>query len=159
MTEQNDKMERLRACIQAQIVLDGPSLEAILSHFGTKKLRKGDYLLDKGKVCREMAFIETGYLRMFDIVEGREVTLWIGSTGQFITSVSSFVFQTENLWYLQAITDCTMRTITRDEHFSLCKVQPKWLEFDNLLLAHAFRHWKRICFPNCTPRPDSDLNS
>ncbi|MEM8969661.1 MAG: cyclic nucleotide-binding protein, partial [Bacteroidota bacterium] len=25
-----------------------------------------------------------------------------------------------------------------DKHFQLCKTQPKWLEFDNLLLAHSF---------------------
>ena len=31
-----------------------------------------------------------------------------------------------------------MRTITRDDHFSLCQEQVKWLEFDNLLLAHSF---------------------
>ena len=131
-------MDELRECIKSQILIDELSLDKILTNFKTKTLRKGEFLLKKGIVCREMAFIESGYLRMYDIVDGREITLWIGSAGKFITSVSSFVFQTENFWNIQAVTDCEMRTITRDDHFSLCQEQVKWLEFDNLLLAHSF---------------------
>jgi CRP-like cAMP-binding protein len=93
-----------------------------------------------------MAFIETGYLRMFDLAEGKEITLWIGSTGKFITSLSSFVFQTENFWNIQAITDCTVHVISRENHFELCQAEPKWLEFDNLLLAHSFALLERNMF-------------
>ncbi len=85
-----------------------------------------------------MAFIESGYLRMFDLIDGKEITFWIGSNGKFITSLSSFVFETPNFWNIQAVTDCTLHVIDRDTHSKLCKTQPKWLEFDNILLAHSF---------------------
>lgn len=85
-----------------------------------------------------MAFIESGYMRMYDIADGKEITLWIGSTGKFMTSLSSFVFQTSNNWNIQAITDCKLYVINRENHFNLNRIEPKWLEFDNFLLANSF---------------------
>ncbi|WP_353779099.1 cyclic nucleotide-binding domain-containing protein [Winogradskyella sp. 3972H.M.0a.05] len=128
----------LQECISSQISIDKLSLDDILSNFETVHLKKGDYLLQAGSICREMAFIESGYLRMYDIADGKEITFWIGSSGKFITSLSSFVFQTSNFWNIQAVTDCKLQVINRTQHFQLCETQPKWLEFDNLLLAHSF---------------------
>ncbi|MEO1487012.1 MAG: Crp/Fnr family transcriptional regulator [Bacteroidota bacterium] len=114
------------------------ALDSILSAFEIEELKKGAFFLQAGKLCRKMAFIDSGYLRMYDIANGKEITLWIASQGKFITSLSSFVFESENYWNIQAETDCTLYTINRDKHFELCKQEPKWLEFDNLLLARSF---------------------
>lgn len=131
-------MEQLRNCITNQINIDKKSLEAIVSAFETKTIKKGDFFLKSGKICRKMAFIKSGYLRMYNIADGKEITFWIGSNGKFITSLSSFIFESENFWNVQAVTNCTIFEISREKHFELCKQQPKWLEFDNLLLAHSF---------------------
>ena len=131
-------MELLRECISKQVNIDKAALEHVLSRFETVGLKKGDYFLQSGTICRKMAFIESGYLRMYDIANGKEITFWIGSSGKFITSLSSFVFQTGNFWNIQAITDCKLYVISREKHFKLCEQEPKWLEFDNLLLAHSF---------------------
>lgn len=109
-----------------------------MSSFEIKTIKKGDFFLKSGKICRKMAFIDSGYLRMYDIADGKEITFWIGNKGKFITSLSSFIFETENFWNIQAVTDCTAFVISRQKHFELCKQQPKWLEFDNLLLARSF---------------------
>ncbi|WP_062053278.1 Crp/Fnr family transcriptional regulator [Aquimarina longa] len=139
-------MELLKKCILDKIYIDNNSLNSIISSFEIKKIKKGDFFLESGKICRKMAFIESGYLRMYDIVEGKEITFWIGSSGKFITSLSSFIFKSENYWNIQALTDCTLCVISRDNHFSICKQQPKWLEFDNLLLAHSFALLERSMF-------------
>ena len=90
-------MELLKDCISKQVSIDKESLENVLSMFETIEVKKGDYFLNAGTVCKKMAFIETGFLRMYDIADGKEITFWIGSSGKFITSLSSFLFQT-NLW-------------------------------------------------------------
>ena len=131
-------MEQLINCITNKINIDKESLKSIVSSFEIKTIKKGEFFLESGKICRKMAFIESGYLRMYDIADGKEITFWIGSDGKFITSLSSFVFESQNFWNIQALTDCTLFVINRKKHFELCKQQPKWLEFDNLLLAHSF---------------------
>ena len=131
-------MKKLKDCISNQISIDKNSMDDILSVFEPVKISQGEFFLKSGRNCRQMAFIESGYMRMYDIVEGKEITFWIGSNGKFITSLSSFIFETNNIWNIQAITDCKLYIINRENHFKLSKNQPKWLEFDNKLLAHSF---------------------
>jgi len=131
-------MEKLKKCISQQISINNNSMDNILSHFQLIEINKGDFFIKSGKICRKMAFIESGYMRMYNIVDGKEITLWIGNEGKFITSLSSFVFETSNFWNIQAITNCRVYVINRNNHFKLSKAEPKWLEFDNLLLAHSF---------------------
>ena len=131
-------MEKLKNCILDQVSIKEESLNNIFSVFEPIELKKGDFLVKSGKICRKMAFIESGYMRMYDIVDGKEVTLWIGGDGRFITALSSFIFETKNYWNIQAITDCELYIINRKNHFRLNKTEPKWLEFDNLLLANSF---------------------
>ncbi len=131
-------MDALKSCITSQVDANNFQLANIVDVFADKAIKKGEFLLRKGSLCREMAFIKSGYLRMYNIVDGKDVTLWIGGAGKFITSLSSFVFGTENIWNIQAATDCELSIITRTDHFALCQKEPKWLEFDNLLLAHSF---------------------
>ncbi|PCJ86408.1 MAG: cyclic nucleotide-binding protein [Flavobacteriales bacterium] len=131
-------MKQLHECISENIQIIKDDLSEIISKFQFRDLKKGEYLLMSGNKCREMAFIESGYLRMFDLADGKEITLWIGSNSSFITSLSSFVFETPNYWNIQAVTDCKLLVISRQAHFELLKRFPKWMEFDNLLLARSF---------------------
>ncbi len=139
-------MELIKDCISKQISIDKESLEKVTSMFDLVEIKKGDYFLNSGTVCRKMAFIEAGFLRMFDIADGKEITFWIGSSGRFITSLSSFVFQTPNFWNIQAITDCKLYVISRENHIKLCELEPKWIEFDNKLLAHSFALLEKSMF-------------
>lgn len=136
-------MENLKKCITEQISIDKNSLGDILSKFQTVNLKKGDFFLRSGKVCQSMAFINSGYLRMYSLVDGNEITFWVGSKERFITSLSSFIFQTSNFWNIQALTDCELYVINRDNHYKLIEQQPKWLEFDNRLLAKSFAMLER----------------
>ncbi len=131
-------MENLKNCILSQVTVEKNSLDNILSVFEPFEIAKGEFFLKSGKICRQMAFIDSGFMRMYDIVDGKEITLWIGSDSKFITSLSSFVFETSNNWNIQAITDCKLHIISRDNHMKLSKNEPKWLEFDNFLLANSF---------------------
>ncbi len=139
-------MEKLKNCILSQVVVEKNSMDNILAVFEPLEIAKGEFFLKSGKICRQMAFIESGYMRMYDIADGKEVTLWIGSEGKFITSVSSFIFETSNNWNIQAITDCKLYIINRKNHFKLNKIEPKWLEFDNILLANSFALLEKSMF-------------
>ncbi len=131
-------MKQLEACILEHVSIEKNKLQQITSKFTPRKLKKGSYLLKAGARCQELVFIKEGYLRMYDFADGKEITFWIGSTGSFLTSLSSFIFQTPNFWNIQAITDCEILVINRKDHFDLLKKYPQWMEVDNLILAKAF---------------------
>lgn len=136
----------LSDCIQQQVSVDTATLERLTSAFEARELEKGSFLLRSGQLCRTMAFVESGFLRMYDWADGQEVTLWIGGPGRFITSLSSFIFQTPNHWTIEALTPVAVQVISRDKHLELYRKEPKWLEFDNRLLAHSFAQLERRLF-------------
>lgn len=132
-------MTTLSEVILRKVKADPEDLEGILARFSIQKLAKGAPLLTAGKPCQSLFFIETGYVRMFTVDEtGREITTWLGGNGQFITATSSFAFQTPNIWNIEALTTSTVHLISRANHFELCDLNRKWLEFENLLLTKAF---------------------
>lgn len=131
-------MKKLQECISENITIQASDLNEIAACFQPKTLGKSKHLIKAGTRCREMAFIESGYVRMYDVVNGDEITLWIGSEGNFITSLSSFVLESPNYWNIQALTEARLQVINREDHFRLLNEVPKWLEFDNLILTQAF---------------------
>jgi len=128
----------IEACIKQYIDIDDQSLERIISKFSYRYNGKGEYLLKVGNRSNALFFIKSGYLRLFNIADGKEITLWVGTSGQFVTSVSSFVFQSENIWNIQSVTASEVLVIQRNDHFELCDKEPRWLAFDNILLARSF---------------------
>jgi len=131
-------MRLLKDCISDRVSLSEQTLDKISAEFEEVELKKGEYFLRSNSICKKMAFIESGFIRMYQIADGKEITFWIANSGKFITSLSSFIFQTSNHWNIQAITDCKICVINRERHFKLCANESKWLEFDNLILAHSF---------------------
>lgn len=113
-------------------------MDAIEECFEERELKKNEHLLVAGTLCRELAFIQEGYLRLYAETEERDISFWIGGEGSFITSLSSFVFQEPNRWNIQALTDARLQVIQRHDHFELQQHFPEWLEFDNVLLARAY---------------------
>ena len=152
-------MEALKSCISSYIDIKHSTLEKIVSHFKVRTYKKGEYFLEAGGKASEMAFVASGYARLYDIAEGKEVTLWIAGAGKFVTSLSSFVFQTKNNWNIQCLTDVTLYVIQRKDHFALADQERQWLEFDNLLLANSFRLLEKSMFDQLHTTAQQRLNT
>jgi CRP/FNR family transcriptional regulator, anaerobic regulatory protein len=128
----------LKKCISEQIIISTDVLDDIVKRFREVNINAGELLAEPGKVSRNLAFISKGILRMYNVADGKEVTLWIGTENRFITDLRSFVQQKPARWYIETITDCELGVISREDHFNLMGIYPKWLEFDNRLLTSAF---------------------
>jgi CRP-like cAMP-binding protein len=131
-------MSLLKACIQKQISIPSEELEDIANYFTPLDLTEGEFLLREGQYCKQLVFIQHGWLRLFHTIDGQEITHWISSAPGFITAVTSFIFNKPSRWNIQALTSAKLLVIQRADHFSLLDKYPKWLEFDNLALARAF---------------------
>ncbi|MEM1121904.1 MAG: cyclic nucleotide-binding domain-containing protein, partial [Bacteroidota bacterium] len=71
-----------------------------------KQLKKGDFLVTAGKVCREMNFLNKGNCRTYNLKDGKEITTNFFFAGSLVSDYSSFVQQTPSYEYIQALTDC-----------------------------------------------------
>ncbi|MET3028309.1 Crp/Fnr family transcriptional regulator [Flavobacterium sp. UW10123] len=86
-------MEELIQIIKSFQALDFETELAIKRSFIEETFRKGEFLVEEGKVCSKIYFIKSGAVRRFCIEDGVEVTKWIYTDNQFVTSMSSFFEQ------------------------------------------------------------------
>ncbi len=128
----------LKNCISEQVKMPVNVLEAISGHFKPQKMKVGDCFTQPGRICKKMAFIQDGVLRMYNYAEGKEITLWIGTKNRFITDLSSFIQQSTSRWFIEAVVPSVLLTITREEHYKLINEYHEWIEFDNRLLSSAY---------------------
>ncbi|WP_206733622.1 Crp/Fnr family transcriptional regulator [Flavobacterium sp. YO12] len=73
--------------------LDQETEDAIKEYFVEEKFKKNQLIIEEGKICDKIYFIKSGTIRRFSIVESVEVTKWIYTDNQFVTSMSSFFEQ------------------------------------------------------------------
>lgn len=131
-------MSQLEQNIQNHFgVLQQEDLRTISSLFHLTTLKKGDLFLKSGTPCEKLSFVETGILRFFVPTEDKEVTQWISTQG-FVTDLSSLLFETPGRFTVQALTDCTLYTITKDDYKKIGNLVPKWHELEKLFIAKCF---------------------
>lgn len=133
-----DLRNSLKKCVLEQVMIPSHILNDIASRFKPQKIESGDHFTKPGRVCRKMAYIQDGVLRMYNYPDGNEITLWIGSNNRFITDLSSFIYQKSARWYIEALEPSHLLTITRENHYQLINKYHEWIEFDNRLLTSAY---------------------
>ena len=73
--------------------LDYETEEAVKKYFILEKFRKDESIIGEGKICKKIYFIKSGAIRRFSLEDGIEVTKWIYTDNQFVTSLSSYFEQ------------------------------------------------------------------
>lgn len=94
-------------------------LNKILEHFRVKKVSAKELLLQEGKICKELFFINSGMIRTFVNHDGNEITTWVALAGTIETSAQSFLKQTPSSLNLQAIQDCDLMVMNRESYYDL----------------------------------------
>jgi CRP-like cAMP-binding protein len=108
-----------------KVPIRGQEQELIKSYLTVKKLRKRQYLLQDGDVCKSVAFVEKGALRLFHLCEdGTEHIVRFALEGQFITDLYSF-FTSEPSINIDPIEDSELVLITKSASDELRKLSSK----------------------------------
>ncbi|MES2112595.1 MAG: Crp/Fnr family transcriptional regulator [Bacteroidota bacterium] len=80
--------------------------------FHKKTLKKGEYLLKSGDVCRYVFFIETGLVRYYINNDGVEQTNYFNKENEFVCDYMSFLPQIPSYVNIQALEDTTIWVIS-----------------------------------------------
>jgi CRP-like cAMP-binding protein len=110
-------------------VITEEDFDVIRSHFTYKKLRKRQFFLEEGEICRSFAFIVKGAMRQYYIDEkGVEYTINLFVEDWWAGDRESFVEQTPSAYYLDAWESCEVLLITREDTLKLCAECPAFNE-------------------------------
>jgi len=115
-------------------------------YFKPRSVAKGEFICNAGEVCKEVAFIESGLMRSFYNLKGKEVTRFVLMKNNFITALSSFISQKPSSENLQAIKDTELYVISYDDIQRLYSEYPKWQELGRLVIEKSHLQLERRVF-------------
>jgi CRP-like cAMP-binding protein len=111
----------------------------IKTYLTPKKLRKKQYLLQEGDVCKTIAFIEKGALKAYSVDDtGNEHIIQFGIEGWIISDLYSFLTGEPATYNIDAIEDAELVLISKSAHEELLQKLPKYETFTRLNITGAY---------------------
>jgi CRP-like cAMP-binding protein len=93
--------------------LTGNERDVITAAFHQKRMRKRQYFLQEGDVCKYMGFIVKGSARMFTVDDkGHEHIIRFGMESWWMSDHESLINLTPSPYYIQMLEDTELLTIT-----------------------------------------------
>jgi CRP-like cAMP-binding protein len=131
-------LTELQKYITSYFGITNQNMDKITSLFTESKLKKGEYFTKSGQYCEKLSFVRSGFIRVFANANDKEITQWISTKGYFITDLYSFNFKQRARWNIQALTDCELYTINKENYALLNSLVPNWAEMEKQFIAGCF---------------------
>ena len=110
------------------VPLPDSELEDIVSKFKKKKIKKNEFVLMQGEICKDLIFVQQGCLRLYYLQDDIEVSVWFALKHSSAIEIFSFISETPTSNYLQAIEDSEVLFLPKSELNKLYESHPKMQE-------------------------------
>lgn len=121
-----------------KVPLTGEEEDEIKPYLTLKKLRKKQYLLQEGDICKSMAFVSKGLLREYLVDDGGEHIIQFALEGWTIADLLSCLTAEPATYNIDAVEDSELILISKSAHEELLKKQPKYETYIRLLITNAY---------------------
>lgn len=118
------------------------------SLFKAKKMKKGEFLLREGEICKYLAFVVKGCLRLYTIDnKGKEHIMQFAPEKWWVADVDSFSKGTPSVYYIDALEDSDVLLIDFPSQDRALNEIPKLaLFFQQLMQNRQTASQKRIIY-------------
>ena len=125
--------------LRSKVPFSDEELAIVRSYLTPKKLRKKQYLLQEGDVCKFIAFVEKGALRAYSIDEqGVERIIQFALEGWTISDLYSFLTAEPATYNIDALEDSELVLIGNAAHEELLKKLPKYETWIRVQITGAY---------------------
>lgn len=139
MTDSDISVDLILQHVAKHIQLDEAERDYFVSILQHKTIRKKEYLLKQGDVCRTESFITKGCLRTYTIDDkGAEHILMFGVEDWWVGDLYSFFTQTPSNYFIDALEDTSVLQITKPDLDKLYEKVPKFERFFRLMFQGAY---------------------
>lgn len=137
----------MKAFLQSFNILSEEEINAFEQLLKPKKLKKNDFFIKEGSICREVAFVNSGIFRSFYYSSsGEEVTYCFTFPNNFVTAFSSFITQQPSPENIKALTDVELLTISREEVKKLEASSTNWLTLFKVMTEQEYLNMEKRIF-------------
>ena len=113
-------------------------LLVISGFFKTKHYKKGEYFLEEGKLCNHVGFVDKGLFNYFYLDNGTQRIRGFFFPNNFISNYSCFLENNKSKAFIQAMEDCTVTLLHKDDLNSLYETLPKFYEMSNSIVQDLY---------------------
>ncbi len=110
----------------------------IQEKFTVQKLKKGEFLIRNGEICRQVNFINKGLLRMFYMIDGREICTGFINENEYISQYDSFLTKQPSTGNIDALEDCELINLSYDDMQAIYKSNPVFEKFGRKIAEMLF---------------------
>ncbi len=103
-----------------------------------KRLKRREHLYQFGQVCRSVAFVETGCLRYYYLVNGKEQTGQFFFENSWYTDYESFLSENPTEQFIQAMEPTKLWLLSRHALYELYELNPKFERFGRIMAENAY---------------------
>ncbi|MFK7935387.1 MAG: Crp/Fnr family transcriptional regulator [Saprospiraceae bacterium] len=110
----------------------------ILPLLSVIELEAGDYFLQQGRIGKNIAFIETGLIRLFYLHDGKEITTCFCKENTITCSYRSLITNTPSELSIQAIEPCKLVVFSYHSLQQLYQKELFWQQVGRIATEHEF---------------------
>jgi CRP-like cAMP-binding protein len=127
-----------------KVLLSVEEEKFIKQYLTPKKLRKKQYLLQEGDVCKHLCVVEKGALKAYVLAEsGDERITAFALEGWTMGDLSSFIKEEPATLNIDALEDCELVLTSKQAYNELLQVMPKFGIYIRILMTDAYMALQR----------------
>jgi CRP-like cAMP-binding protein len=131
-------IEPLKIYFSKYLPLNEEEIEFLKTVIKEKKVKKRQFILQAGEVCRYNSFVVEGCFRMYMIAEdGKEHNLQFAVENWWILDMDSFYAETPSRLYIEALENSVIYQIKKEEQLKLYVKHPKFNRIFRVLCENA----------------------
>ncbi|MBO9203050.1 MULTISPECIES: Crp/Fnr family transcriptional regulator [Niastella] len=129
--------------IARYVSVDEQDLHTFCATLKSVKLRKYQYLLQEGTICRHDYFVIKGGVRQYEVDDkGREKVIHFGFEDWWINDRYSWLTSSPSIYNIQALEPTEVLQIEKDTLEQLFITIPRLERYFHIVLQHAFANWQ-----------------
>lgn len=129
-------MHAFRQFIENYTSIPDPDWKEVEQCLRKRSIKKGELILEEGKICRHLYFLESGFLRYFLWKDGLDKTKFFTIPPYCFTSQRSFNFEIPAEESIEVLEDGVIWEIKKTDRTRLLKLN-SWNTFTRLLVQEV----------------------
>lgn len=120
--------------------IDRSDIDLATKLFEPIETTKGEILVEENKVAKYLYFINSGFVRVYYLHDGAEITHHLNCPPGFITSLNSFISATKSQEVVECITDCSLLRIAKEDLDALYQHSQSCAEIGRIIYEQALAY-------------------
>ncbi len=108
-----------------------------------RKYKKNEVIYKSGIVSTSVSIIKHGLVRSYIESDNKEITIWFGEEGDFITSFYSFFTGKKGVETIDCIEDTVVLSISSEDFKHLIKENIEMLRLYTVILEKGYIYWEQ----------------